>query len=223
MLLCTVAVYIFTVNLLIINILMYYKRKIEQNILDNLANNKVIILTGMRRIGKTTLLKHVFNTLPDNKIWFDFENPLDIKYFEDINYDDIYQNILNKGLAQKERIYVFIDEVQHYGQISKIVKYLVDHYNIKFILTGSASYYLKNLFPESLAGRKVLFEMYPLAFEEFLEFKKENVKQYNNIQKKRAIKELDYKLYNKYYEEFIEWGSFPEVVLEGNIEQKNYY
>lgn len=233
MLNCILVVYIFDINLYITNILMYYKRKIEKNILSNLENNKVVILTGMRRVGKTTLLKQVFNNLPDNKVWFDFENPLDIKYFEDIDYNDIYQNILNKGLSKKERIYVFIDEVQHYGKISKIVKYLVDHYNVKFILTGSASYYLKNLFPESLAGRKVIFEMFPLDFEEFLEFKKEDLKKYYNIKNKQNkvsskaredglgyIKELDYEIYDKYYEEFIEWGSFPEVVLQDNIKQK---
>ena len=68
----------------------------------------------------------------------------------------------------------FFDEVQIYPEISKIVKYLIDHYSVKFILTGSASYYLKNLFPESLSGRKIIFEMYPLDFEEFLVLKRKH-------------------------------------------------
>jgi len=60
-----------------------------------------------------------------------------------------------------------LDEIQAMPEIVKVIKFLYDHYDVKFILTGSGSYYLKNLFPESLSGRKILFELFPLAFEEF--------------------------------------------------------
>jgi len=200
---------------------MYYPRLIEPKIRQNLENDEAIIITGMRRVGKTSLLKNIFESLPDNKIWFDFENPLDIKYFEDIDYNDIYINIVNKGnLDKNERIYVFIDEVQHYPEISKVVKYLIDHYKIKFFLTGSASYYLKNLFPESLAGRKIIFELYPLDFEEFLIFKGEDIEKYCSIKRKKTISLLDYEIYDKHYEEFMEWGGFPGVVLVSDAEKK---
>ena len=160
---------------------MYYQRTIENQIKKNLANNKVLILTGMRRVGKTTLLKEIFKNLSSNKIWFDFENPLNVKYFEDIDYDGVYQNILNKGLDKNKKIYVFIDEAQNYPEISKVIKYLNDHYNIKFVLTGSASFYLKNLFPESLAGRKIIYELFPLNFEEFLRFKGQDTARYKKL------------------------------------------
>lgn len=193
---------------------MYYPRKIEKQLKKNLCGAQAIIVTGMRRVGKTTVLRELYKAVPDNKIWFDFENPLDVKYFEDIDYNDVYQNIIQKGnLNALRRVYVFIDEVQLYPNISKIVKYLIDHYKVKFFLTGSASYYLKNLFPESLAGRKIIFEMYPLDFEEFLVFKKENGERYQKIKNKKNITELDYELYDRYYKEFVEWGGFPEVTL----------
>ncbi|MBK7408373.1 MAG: AAA family ATPase [Saprospirales bacterium] len=54
---------------------------------------------------------------------------------------------------------------------TSIVKYFYDHFDIKFITTGSSSFYLKDRFSESLAGRKRIFEMYPLSFREFLYFK----------------------------------------------------
>ncbi|MBU0722551.1 ATP-binding protein [Patescibacteria group bacterium] len=201
---------------------MYYKREIENKIKGNLQNSKAIIITGMRRVGKTTLMKRLYEQVADNKIWFDFENPLDIKHFEDIDYNDVFYNITNKinNFNKKKKIYVFIDEAQHYPKISKIVKYLIDHYNVKFILTGSASYYLKNLFPESLAGRKIIFEMYPLNFEEFLVFKQQNIDQYKKIKNKKNISGIDYKLYDKYYDEFVHLGSFPEVVLAENLKEK---
>ena len=199
----------------------YYKRDIEAAVTENLSNNKALIITGMRRVGKTTLLRKIFGDIrSENKIWFDFENPLDIKYFEDIDYNGVYQNLIGKGLNKNQRMYVFIDEVQNYPEISKIAKYLIDHYDIKFILTGSASYYLKNLFPESLAGRKILFELYPLNFKEFLLFKKNDAENYNRFAAKKTIKEIEYKQYDKLYEEFINWGAFPEVVLENNLETK---
>lgn len=201
--------------------IMYYSRQIEPKIRENLENDEAIIITGMRRVGKTSLLKKIFDDLPENKIWFDFENPLDIKYFEDIDYNDIYLNVINKGdLDKNKRIYIFIDEVQHYPKISKIVKYLIDHYKVKFILTGSASYYLKNLFPESLSGRKIIFELYPLDFDEFLIFKGENIEKYHKIKNKKIINRLDYEIYDKYYDEFMDWGGFPAVVLSEGINRK---
>ncbi|MFH1745403.1 MAG: ATP-binding protein [bacterium] len=200
---------------------MYYSRKIEAQLKKNMRGAQALIVTGMRRVGKTTILQELYKTVPDNKIWFDFENPLDIKYFEDIDYNDIYQNIVQKGnLNARKRVYVFIDEVQKYPEISKIVKYLIDHYKVKFVLTGSASYYLKNLFPESLAGRKIIFEMYPLDFEEFLVFKKEDKERYQKIKSKKNISELDYELYDMHYKEFMEWGGFPEVVLVNDKNKK---
>ncbi|MFH1759194.1 MAG: ATP-binding protein [Patescibacteria group bacterium] len=199
---------------------MYYSRKIEAQIRKNLKNNKAVVLTGMRRVGKTTILREIYKSV-DNKVWFDFENPLDMKYFEDVDYNDVYENIIQRGdLDRQKRVYVFIDEVQLYPLISKVVKYLIDHYQVKFILTGSASYYLKNLFPESLAGRKIIFELYPLDFEEFLIFKKEDAERYQKIKNKKKISELDYELYDYYYKEFVEWGGFPEVVLENKRQFK---
>ncbi|MFH1353814.1 MAG: ATP-binding protein [bacterium] len=199
----------------------YITRKLEAKIRENMDNDEAVVITGMRRVGKTTLLREIFKDTPDNKVWFDFENPLDVKHFEDIDYNDVYRNIVQAGnLNPKQRLYVFVDEVQRFPTISKVVKYLIDHYRVKFVLTGSASYYLKNLFPESLAGRKVLLEMFPLDFEEFLRFKEEDLKRYQNVKSKSAITELDFELYDSYYAEFMEWGGFPEVVLVSDQNHK---
>jgi len=65
---------------------------------------------------------------------------------------------------------VALDEIQYVPNLPSVVKYLHDTYRIKFLLTGSSSFYLKNYFTESLAGRKVVFEMFPLTFGEFLGF-----------------------------------------------------
>src|SRR4030042_6380011 len=200
---------------------MYIHRKIEEKISKYLKSDEAIIITGMRRTGKTSLMRNLYENTPENKIWFDFENPLDIKHFEGIDYNDVYQNIIDLGnLDKKKRTYVFVDEPQHYPLISKIAKYLIDHYKIKFFITGSASYYLKNLFPESLSGRKVIIELFPLDFEEFLNFKGERSDLYRKIKAKKIISELEYEKYDKYYDEFMEWGGFPGAVLKNGREKK---
>ena len=143
------------------------KRLLYYDLEKNLSNKNIIIITGMRQVGKTTIMKQLYQGLGQvKKLWFDFDNPLDQKVFEDIDYKNIYRRLAeNAELNKKERIYVFIDEIQNYPEITKILKYLLDNYGVKFIVTGSSNFYLKNLFPESLSGRKFLYELWPLSFQ----------------------------------------------------------
>ena len=74
----------------------------------------------------------------------------------------MYRELCKLAQAKaSEKITVFIDEIQNFPEITIIIKYLMDHYNVKFILTGSSNYYLRNLFPESLSGRKFLYILPP--------------------------------------------------------------
>ena len=93
--------------------------------------------------------------------------------------------------------------------LPSIVKYFYDHYQVKFFLTGSASFYLKNLFSESLSGRKYLFELFPLSFSEFLQFKRAEI-----VLPKKNLKmsETEFKIIEPFWQEYLEFGGFPEVV-----------
>ncbi|MFH1565369.1 MAG: ATP-binding protein [bacterium] len=204
---------------------MLYKRKIYNKIKKTIRNKEIIILTGMRRVGKTTLYKMFFNEIMSkNKIFLDLENPIEQKIFEEQDYNNIIFNFKEYGLNLKSRAYVFIDEIQAMPEVVKAIKYLYDHYDIKFFLTGSSSYYLKNFFPESLAGRKIVFELFPLDFEEFLIFKSgdaEIKKFYKNFKQKTKNKNLIlYEKTKKYYDEYLNHGGFPEVVLSENKDDK---
>ena len=88
---------------------------------------------------------------------------------------------------------------------------------IKFFLTGSASFYLKNLFTESLAGRKFTFEIFPLTFKEFLIFKDLNYKLPSENEK---VSYSIYKTLIDYFKEYMQFGGFPGVVLKESIEEK---
>jgi predicted AAA+ superfamily ATPase len=118
----------------------------------------------------------------------------------------------------KRKILIAIDEVQLLPGIASVVKYLYDNYPIKFILTGSSSYYVKNLFSESLSGRKKVFKLFTLSFREFLTFKDINFASPKALGKKFISAE--YERLKKHYEEFIRYGGFPESVLAKNVSDK---
>lgn len=201
---------------------MFIPRDILPNLEQELEKKEATVITGMRQVGKTTLLRHLFDqVLSKNKAIFDLENPLHRRIFEEENYDAIWNNLIPFGVVNTQKVYLFIDEIQNLPEISKVIKYLYDHWDIKFILTGSSSYYLKNLFPESLSGRKIVFEVYPLTFSEFLKFKGENKQSYPSfIDKAKKKNKIAHELYRAYYTEYIEFGGFPSVVLEENHERK---
>ncbi|MFH1232430.1 MAG: ATP-binding protein [Patescibacteria group bacterium] len=191
---------------------MIYQRKIYKKIKKYVGVKQVIVITGMRRVGKTTILKQLLSEVKsENKAYFDLEKLSDRDVFDQKNYDNILLDFERKGIDIKKKIYLAIDEIQFLPNITSVIKYLYDHYNIKFFVTGSSSYYLKNLFTQSLAGRKIVFEMFPLDFGEFLIFKEIFYKEKNPFMGK--FSEFEYERLKFYYEEFINFGGFPEIVL----------
>lgn len=198
------------------------KRYLFNELLKYLPHKNALIITGMRQVGKTTLMNQLYDEVKEPKLWFDFENPLDLLHFENINYDAIYEVLKNEAGAGKKRLNIFIDEIQNYPDITKIIKYHIDKYNVKYVVTGSSNYYLKNLFPESLSGRKFLFVLQPLSFSEYLFFndKTEIAGQRKSLDFRSSYSLLDYKKYEADYMTFLEYGSFPEVVVTGESETK---
>lgn len=200
----------------------FYERKLLKEVQKWLDKKAIVVVTGMRRVGKTTLFRMLFNAIKStNKIFLDLENPLVQKAFQEQDYENILANLRQYGLRGKEKAYVFVDEIQAMPAAISAIKYLFDHHNVQFFLTGSSSFYLKNLFPESLAGRKALFELFPLDFEEFLTFKNIQKTFYLSFKEKEAQKnEIGYQKIIKLYEEYLEFGGFPQVVVAETKEEK---
>jgi len=201
---------------------MLYQRQLFPHLEAELETKEMTVITGMRQVGKTTALRHLYDLVKsENKTLLDLENPLVRKVFEEENYDTVWSNLRQFGITNTTKAYIFLDEVQNLPNISRVVKYLYDHWNVKFILTGSSSYYLRNLFPESLAGRKIIFELFPLSFTEFLVFKKIDRTVEPSLQSKALHKNrIAYEKLVSYYDEFMEFGGFPSVILEEKQERK---
>lgn len=179
---------------------------------------EAIVITGMRRTGKTTLLNIIYEQIDSrNRLFLDLENPLNRKYFEETNYERIKASFQALGIDWTQRPFIFLDEIQFVKNLPSVVKYFIDHYGVKFFLTGSASFYLKNLFIESLAGRKYLFELYPLSFREFLLFRESPLKISENAS---AITESIFETILPLYDEYVSFGGFPGVVLKSDVAEK---
>src|SRR3989338_6649995 len=106
------------------------KRLLFDEIMKYISHKNALIITGMRQVGKTTLMKQIFDELPNvPKLWFDFDNPLDHNIFEDIEYRNINQRLWSQASSSRkgQRLYVFIDEIQNFPPITKVIKYLIDH------------------------------------------------------------------------------------------------
>lgn len=199
---------------------MMFRRKIYTKLEFHLDKKQVTVLTGMRRTGKTTLVKQLMVASSiKQKLFFDLERLDYRKLFEQENYDGIVLALEQQGVDFSEKVLIGLDEIQLTPNIPSVIKYLYDHYDIKFIVTGSSSYYIKNKFQESMAGRKKIFEIYPLDFGEFLTF---NDIKYKPLQRLDDIKNSvsEYERLKPYYEAYITYGGFPQVVLAKSSDDK---
>lgn len=202
-----------------------FKRILFKKIIKYSEHKNALIITGMRQVGKTTLLKQIYQKIKSPKFWFDLENPLDAKVFEELDYNNIYKTLFKLTKAkEKQRIYIFIDEIQNYPEITKVIKYLIDNYRVKFFLTGSSNFYLKNLFPESLSGRKFIFQLNPLSFQEYLYWHNKidtiDSKSTGLSQIQKSQNEFEAEKFKLDYQDYLSFGGFPEVVLTDDIETK---
>ena len=191
-----------------------------------LADQRALVITGQRRVGKTTAARWLLDQAPtDNKLYLDLERLDQRAVFGESNYDLVLSFLRNRGLDLTRPAYVALDEIQYAPNVPSIVKYLYDaaqtggQPGIKFILTGSSSFYLKRLFTESLSGRKVVFEMFPLSFGEFLAFRGVAYRPRASLAD-MVFDPYEYERLKGHYEEYLAHGGLPEVALAPTPETK---
>lgn len=215
---------------------MIYRRKIKESIITQLSDDRIIAITGMRRVGKTFLLSDLYEEIDSkNKALIDLEKSENRKLLEDPSYDAIIRGLsvlhgvsltaraFGESYVQAQRAYLCIDEIQHVKNITSVLKYLTDHFHLKCIVTGSSSYYIKNLFTESLSGRKCIHTLWPLDFGEYLVFQGVNgIPQAHDIDSlasynTRAISST----FEPFYRSYLSSGGFPQVALIQNKQKRD--
>lgn len=168
-------------------------------------NGMVKIVTGVRRCGKSSLFEMFRQYLlqegiePSHLIEIDFE-----KYEnKELTSQDKIMEHLQKHIVGTNRYYIFIDEVQELEESMKTLNYIRTSFNADLYVTGSNSSLFSSEFSTYLAGRYVQIKMYPLNFQEFIDFTADDSK---NIDEK--------------YDDFVRYGGFPQVVLATDPKQK---
>ena len=137
------------------------ERILEKQILAKINKKKAIILMGPRQVGKTTLLKSLFEKSTEI-IWLNGDEPDIQSIFENISSKRLEAIIGNKKM-------IIIDEAQRIPEIGLKMKLITDQLlNVQLIATGSSAFELSNKLNESLTGRKWEFKMYPISFQEMV-------------------------------------------------------
>ncbi len=150
------------------------KRKIFSEIIKYMDKRQIVLLTGLRRVGKTTLMYQMIDELLRKDV-----NPYNIMYFsfDEMRYDlgeiiKQYETEVLREDISKKKVYIFLDEIQKLKGWPSKVKLLYDaNPKLKIFLTGSAQITMWQGTRESLAGRFFDFMIKPLDFEEYLDFK----------------------------------------------------
>lgn len=200
--------------------MLFYNRSIYKHLKAHLSKRQITVLTGMRRTGKTTLVKQLLgDSSIKQQFFFDLERIDNRVLFSEQNYELIIRVLIQRGADLSQPLIVAIDEIQLVPNVPSVLKYLYDHYPIKFIVTGSSSFYIRNLFSESLAGRKKIFEIYPLSFHELLQFNG-LTPPLLELEQATGFVEATYEQLRPYYDEYIQYGGFPEVVLASSVTDK---
>lgn len=175
------------------------ERSIKRNVKEQLQANKVLLLLGPRRVGKTVLIKNILAELPNEKAL-------------QLNGEDMATEALLKVRSienYKRLLYGYtllvIDEAQKINEIGAVLKLMVDEVpGIKILVSGSSMFDLNNKLGEPLTGRKKTFLLYPLAQMEYMQIE-------NLVQTKSN---LDQRLL---------YGSYPELLkLNRALEKENY-
>ncbi|MDC7227006.1 MAG: ATP-binding protein [Spirochaetales bacterium] len=181
-----------------------YFNKLKRNV----ENKSIIFLTGLRRVGKTTLMKLLIQDLIESGI--ETKNIFYISLDDYVLIDKPLRDILTEyrkihKLSMKDKVYIFFDEITYSKDYHQQLKNIYDTQNTKVFATSSSSSLLKDK-KAFLTGRAITYEVKPLDFNEYLKFK--NIK----------VKKSEGYLLETYFKDYMREGGMPENVLNPSRE-----
>lgn len=169
----------------------------------------VKILTGVRRCGKSTILKMTQKKLKEEYHITD-EQILSYRFdsmeYEDMTSKELYQELKTKILNTK-KTYLFLDEIQEINGWEKVVNTLASDYDVDIYITGSNSRMMSSEISTYLTGRYVTFHIYTLSFDEYLMFKKSYSTIYDIKQE---------------FNQYVRLGGFPATHLQEYSQDEVY-
>ena len=173
-----------------------YKRLLQEQSRKRFFKGKILIITGSRQIGKTTLLNEFQKSFKDEEaVFFNCDNITDRESLKNKDLEFLKQLV-------GDNKFIIIDEAQKVENIGNTLKLLVDYYKNKkqIIVTGSSSINLLDNTQEPLTGRKNVYNLFPLSIEE--------------------IYSGDYLKMLKEINQLLVFGTYPEVVSQSSFSEK---
>lgn len=169
----------------------------------------VKILTGVRRCGKSTILKMIIKKLREEK-HVDDEQILNYRFdsmeYEDMTTKELYLELKSK-IIQSKKTYLFLDEIQEIEGWEKVVNTLASDFDVDIYITGSNSRMMSSEISTYLTGRYISFHIYTLSFEEYLMFKKSYT----------TLKDL-----KQEFSQYVRLGGFPATHLQDYSQDEVY-
>lgn len=169
----------------------------------------VKILTGVRRCGKSTILKMIIKKLREEK-HVDDEQILSYRFdsmeYEDMTTKELYLELKSKIIPSK-KTYLFLDEIQEIEGWEKVVNTLASDFDVDIYITGSNSRMMSSEISTYLTGRYITFHIYTLSFEEYLMFKKSYT----------TLKDL-----KQEFSQYVRLGGFPATHLQDYSQDEVY-
>ena len=203
-----------------------YRRKLEEKIEKFMKRREMIGIKGARQVGKTTLMKIIYDRIDDAKAFINLDL-LDMRRTLEENPLDLVRRYKEDG----KKLYLFLDEIQRVESAGEKLKVIYDEYpDVKIIFSGSSSLELKaNILP-FLVGRAFIFELFSFDFEEFLQARDQGLAKVF-LEKKRSFeKALEGKdepeqpsFENEFLnllDEYLVYGGYPEVIKTKDRETK---
>ena len=182
-----------------------FHRYAFSRILENLTERQILLIVGLRRVGKTTLLFQAIEKLLEktpsrNILYFSFEES-SIQPKEVLEYYE--KTVLRKSLEDAGKVFVFFDEIQYVENWSSTIKQFYDLYpSLKFFVSGSSSLLLSKEAIDKLAARFFLLPLKPLKFSEFLGLKGLRLEESEVFSRRMELN----------FNDFLRKSGFPEIV-----------
>ncbi|MCD6483631.1 MAG: ATP-binding protein [Candidatus Odinarchaeota archaeon] len=176
-------------------------REILSEIQPSIQTSKIKIITGVRRSGKSTL----FYQLIDNLLKVTRAKNILLLNFDDVrlsvnDLERIYKEFIE--LKKPDEIYLFLDEVHNAKNWVSLIRRLADLRKANIFITDSSSYFIPHDYAKILTGRKLSFELYPLSFREYLNFKNIRIEAFGTEENAKI---------RGYLKEYMQQGGFPEL------------
>jgi len=212
-------------------------REVTQTVFSKLEQDNVTILTGLRRVGKTTVMRQLVQHL--------LESGVEAPHIHFFSFDDastrnidFLDSLLTYLLENqpKEKVYIFLDEIQYIEDWQGTVKKYFDFYKgVKIVISGSSSVFIKNKMADSLAGRTYEFYIAPLSFKEYLTIFEGMSQSFFSLgdfltsPTTQSFREIELAWVDKsatltrYFYNYLSYGQFPECAKFPELEDRYKY